>query len=483
VENASRYLPSIGMEVHAQLLTESKMFCACPTRFGDLPNTNVCPVCLGMPGVLPVPNKKAVEHVIRTALALNCRIAPVAMFYRKNYFYPDLPKGYQISQYGEVHPIGTRGYLEIEVEGARLPVRIRRVHLEEDTGKLFHYLPGESEVDFNRAGAPLMEIVTDFPPDLHSAEAAKEYLVQLRAVLTYLGVCDGKMEEGSLRCEPNISVAPAGSTQLGVKTELKNLNSFRAVVRGIEFEVERQIKSPTGRAGKWCRRRAAGARRARTASPCAPKSSSRTTATSPNPTSCRYRSPTSGWNRCGRRFPNCRYRKPTATAPEYGLGATETRILTADIHTATYFEQCVALGVEPKTASNWITVELQARLNETNTDIRDSKLQPAHLADLIDLLHKGTISGRIAKALFDEVFQSGEMPSKIVQARGLVQISDEDALRAAARKVIADNPDVVAKYRAGKTSVLGFLVGQLMRETQGRANPNRAGEILREELD
>jgi aspartyl-tRNA(Asn)/glutamyl-tRNA(Gln) amidotransferase subunit B len=482
VENASRYLPSIGMEVHAQLLTESKMFCACPTRFGDLPNTNVCPICLGMPGVLPVPNRKAVEHVIRTALALNCRIAPVAMFYRKNYFYPDLPKGYQISQYGEAHPIGTRGYLEIEVESERLPVRIRRVHLEEDTGKLFHYLPGESEVDFNRAGAPLMEIVTDFPPDLHSAEAAKEYLVQLRAVLTYLGVCDGKMEEGSLRCEPNISVAPEGSTQLGVKTELKNLNSFRSVVRGIEFEVERQIKV-LQEGGRVVQETRGWSEEGAYSFPMRTKEFEQDYRYFPEPDIVPIQITDEWLESLRATIPELPLQKADRYRTQYGLGATETRILTADIHTATYFEQCVALGIEPKTASNWITVELQARLNETNTDIRDSKLQPAHLADLIDLLHKGTISGRIAKALFDEVFQSGEMPSKIVQARGLVQISDEDALRAAARKVIADNPDVVAKYRAGKTSVLGFLVGQLMRETQGRANPNRAGEILREELD
>jgi aspartyl-tRNA(Asn)/glutamyl-tRNA(Gln) amidotransferase subunit B len=351
-----------------------------------------------------------------------------------------LPKGYQISQYGEVHPIGTRGHLEIEVEGERFPVRIRRVHLEEDTGKLFHYLPGESEVDFNRAGAPLMEIVTDFPPDLHSAEAAKEYLVQLRAVLTYLGVCDGKMEEGSLRCEPNISVAPEGSTQLGVKTELKNLNSFRSVVRGIEFEVARQIKIlESGWAG-----RARDARLERGRRVQLPDAHQRVRAGLPLLPRTRHRA-----NPDYRRVAGTAAGDDSRTAPckkadryrrEYGLGATETRILTADIHTATYFEQCVALGIEPKTACNWITVELQARLNETNTDIRDSKLQPAHLADLIELLQKGIISGRIAKELFDEVFQTGEMPSKIVQARGLVQISDEDALRAAARKVIAENP-------------------------------------------
>ncbi|MCS7273054.1 MAG: Asp-tRNA(Asn)/Glu-tRNA(Gln) amidotransferase subunit GatB [Fimbriimonadales bacterium] len=476
-----RYIPSIGMEVHAQLLTESKMFCACPVRFGDPPNTNVCPTCLGMPGTLPVPNKKAVEHVIRTALALNCQIAPVAMFYRKNYFYPDLPKGYQISQYGDVHPIGTKGYLEIEVEGERFPVRIKRVHLEEDTGKLFHYLPGESEVDFNRAGAPLMEIVTDFPPDLHSAEAAKEYLVQLRAVLTYLGVCDGKMEEGSLRCEPNISVAPEGSNQLGVKTELKNLNSFRSVVRGIEFEIERQIKILKS-GGQVVQETRGWNEEGAYSFPLRTKEYEQDYRYFPEPDIVPIRISAEWLEELRATIPELPLQKADRYRKEYKLSATETRILTADIDTANYFEQCVQLGVEPKIASNWITVELQARLNETGISIRESKLTPAHLADLIDLLHKGVISGRIAKELFDEVFRTGELPSKIVQERGMVQISDEDALRAIARKVIAENPDVVAKYRAGKTSVLGYLVGQMMRETQGRANPQRAQQLLREEL-
>jgi aspartyl-tRNA(Asn)/glutamyl-tRNA(Gln) amidotransferase subunit B len=297
-----------------------------------------------------------------------------------------------------------------------------------------------------------------------------------------LGVCDGKMEEGSLRCEPNISVAPEGSTQLGVKTELKNLNSFRAVVRGIEFEVERQIKILES-GGQVVQETRGWSEEGAYSFPMRTKEFEQDYRYFPEPDIVPIQITDEWLESLRATIPELPLQKADRYRTQYGLGATETRILTADIHTATYFEQCVALGVEPKTASNWITVELQARLNETNTDIRDSKLQPAHLADLIDLLHKGTISGRIAKELFDEVFQTGEMPSKIVQARGLVQISDEDALRAAARKVIAENPDVVAKYRAGKTSVLGFLVGQLMRETQGRANPNRAGEILREELN
>ncbi|MEJ5293998.1 MAG: Asp-tRNA(Asn)/Glu-tRNA(Gln) amidotransferase subunit GatB [Fimbriimonadales bacterium] len=477
-----RYIPSIGMEVHAQLLTESKMFCACPTRFGDAPNTNVCPVCLGLPGTLPVPNKKAVEHVIRTALALNCRIAPIALFYRKNYFYPDLPKGYQISQYGEVHPIGTHGYLEIELNGERKKIRIRRVHLEEDTGKLFHYLPGESEVDYNRAGVPLMEIVTDFPPDIHSPEEAREYLVQLRAILTYLKVCDGKMEEGSLRCEPNISVAPEGSNQLGVKTELKNLNSFRSVVRGIEFEVQRQIQILES-GGQVVQETRGWSEEGAYSFPMRTKEFEQDYRYFPEPDIVPIQITEEWLESLRKTIPELPLAKAERYRREYGLSDYDARVLTADYDTATYFERCVALGVEPKTACNWITVELQARLNETGRAISESPLTPSHLADLVGLIQSGTISGRIAKELFDEVFQTGRMPSEIVKERGLVQISDEDALRAAARQVLEENPDAVQKYHAGKTSVIGFLVGQMMKATQGRANPQRAQQLLREELE
>lgn len=477
-----RYLPSIGMEVHAQLLTESKMFCACPTRFGDAPNTNVCPICLGLPGTLPVPNKKAVEHVIRTALALNCRIAPLTLFYRKNYFYPDLPKGYQISQYGEVHPIGTGGYIEIDVNGERKKVRIRRVHLEEDTGKLFHYLPGESEVDYNRAGVPLMEIVTDFPPDIHSAEEAREYLVQLRAILTYLKVCDGKMEAGSLRCEPNISVAPEGAPQLGVKTELKNLNSFRSVVRGIEFEIRRQIQILES-GGQVVQETRGWNEEGAYSFPMRTKEFEQDYRYFPEPDIVPIQITEEWLESLRQTLPELPLAKADRYRRLYGLSDYDARVLTADYDTADYFERCLALGVEPKTACNWITVELQARLNETNRSISESPLTPSHLADLVQLIQSGTISGRIAKELFDEVFQTGQMPSEIVKARGLTQISDEAALRATARKVLEDNPDAVAKYRSGKTTILGFLVGQMMKATQGRANPQRAQELLREELE
>jgi aspartyl-tRNA(Asn)/glutamyl-tRNA(Gln) amidotransferase subunit B len=477
-----RYIPSIGMEVHAQLLTESKMFCACPTRFGEAPNTNVCPICLGLPGTLPVPNKKAVEHVIRTALALNCRIAPIALFYRKNYFYPDLPKGYQISQYGEVHPIGTHGYLEMVVNGERKRVRIKRVHLEEDTGKLLHYLPGESEVDYNRAGVPLMEIVTDFPPDLHSPEEAKEYLLQLRAILTYLGVCNGKMEEGSLRCEPNISVAPEGANTLGVKTELKNLNSFRSVVRGIEFEINRQV-ALLQRGEPVVQETRGWNEESGYSFPMRTKEYEQDYRYFPEPDIVPIQI-TEAWLESLRAtLPELPLAKWERYQREYQLSAYDASVLTADYETAMFFEGCVAHGCEPKAACNWITVELAGKLNEENKRISDTPLTPAHLADLLKLIKTGTISGRIAKELFAEVYQTGQMPSDIVRARGLTQISDEQVLRAAIQRVLDENPDAVQKYRGGKTGVLGFLVGQVMKATQGRANPQRVQELLREELN
>lgn len=475
------YLPSIGMEVHAQLLTQSKMFCACPAQSGDSPNTNVCPVCLGLPGTLPVPNKKAVEFVIRTALALNCNIAPVAYFYRKNYFYPDLPKGYQISQYGEEHPLGTLGYLEMMVNGERKRVRIRRVHLEEDTGKLLHFVPGESEVDYNRCGVPLMEIVTDFPPDIHSGEEAKEYLIQLRAILTYLGVCDGKMEEGSLRCEPNISVAVVGADKLGVKTELKNLNSFRSVVRGIDYEVQRQIQELES--GGKIVQETRGWSDDGYSFPMRTKEFEQDYRYFPEPDLVPIHNTDEWIEELRRTVPELPLAKWERYQKEYGLSAYDAGVLTAEYDTAQFFEGCMQHGTDPKTAANWITVELAARLNADNKRISESRITPAHLVDLISLIQNGTITGRIAKDVFAEAYQSGRLPQAIVQEQGLTQIADERALTAMVRKVIDENPSVIAKYKEGKTGVMGFLVGQVMKESKGRANPQRVQELFVQEIE
>lgn len=474
-----KYIPSVGMEVHAQLLTNSKMFCGCPTHFGESPNTNVCPICLGLPGTLPVPNKRAIEHVIRTSLALNCAIAPTALFYRKNYFYPDLTKGYQISQYGEEHPIGTLGWLEIVVKGERKRIHIRRVHLEEDTGKLFHFVPGESEVDYNRCGMPLMEIVTDFPPDIHSGEEAKEYLVQLRAILTYLGVCDGKMEEGSLRCEPNISVAPEGSDTLGVKTELKNLNSFRSVVRGIDFEAQRQteVLESGGRIAQETR----GWNDEGFSFPMRSKEGEQDYRYFPEPDIVPVVIDEAWIESLRATLPELPLAKWERYQKEFGLSAYDSGVLTADYETARFFEACVTHKADPKSACNWITGELAAKLNTDNKRIDQTPFTPAHVADLLSLIQNNTITTRIAKDVFAEAYQNGRMPSEIVQSQGLTQIADETALRSMAQKVIGENPDIVEKLRSGKEGVMGFLVGQVMKESKGRANPQRVQEILREE--
>ncbi|MEO0249323.1 MAG: Asp-tRNA(Asn)/Glu-tRNA(Gln) amidotransferase subunit GatB [candidate division WOR-3 bacterium] len=475
------YEPCIGMEVHAQLLTKSKMFCACATSFGEAPNTNICPVCLGLPGSLPVPNKQAVEHVIRTALALNCQIAPQALFYRKNYFYPDLPKGYQISQYGEVHPIGTKGYLEIVIKGEKKRIAIRRVHLEEDTGKLFHIVPGESAVDYNRCGVPLMEIVTDFPPDLHSAEEAKEYLLQLRAILTYLGVCDGKMEEGSLRCEPNISVRPKGSETFGVKTELKNLNSFRSVVRGLEYEIQRQIEILQA-GGKVVQETRGWNDATGSSFPMRTKEYEQDYRYFPEPDLVPIVIDPDWVESLRQTLPELPLAKWERYQREYALSAYDAGVLTAERTTAEFFEACVAQGADPKAACNWITVELAAKLNEDHLSIDQAKIKPAHLVELLRLIQSGTITGRIAKDVFAEAYRTGRMPHEIVHEGGLTQIADETALRSVVQRVIEENPEAVQNFRKGKEQAIGFLVGQVMKATQGRANPQLAQQLLREEL-
>ncbi|NUL82956.1 MAG: Asp-tRNA(Asn)/Glu-tRNA(Gln) amidotransferase subunit GatB [Armatimonadetes bacterium] len=475
------YVGSVGMEVHAQLLTKSKMFCACPTSFGEKPNTNVCPVCLGLPGALPIANKRAVEHVIRTSLALNCQIAPLTEFYRKNYFYPDLPKGYQISQYGDLHPIGQHGWLEIPTANGKKKIHIRRVHLEEDTGKLLHLIPGESEVDFNRCGMPLMEIVTEFPPDIENAEEAKEYLVQLRAILTYIGASEARMEAGQLRCEPNISVRPFGSSEYGVKTELKNLNSFRSVQRGIEYEIERQIAEL--KAGGRIIQETRGWNEALGNSfVMRVKEHEQDYRYFPEPDLTPIRI-TSEWiEEIRSTLPELPLAKLERYQSEYALSAYDAGVLTADRATAEYFEACIALGADAKTAANWITGDLAAKLNETGVLIDAAKATPNHLVELIKLIESNAITGRVAKDVFAEAFATGDLPSAIVQREGLTQIADNDALVAIARKVIEANPDAAANYRNGKETAMGFLKGQAMKETRGRANPQAIEEALKREL-
>jgi aspartyl-tRNA(Asn)/glutamyl-tRNA(Gln) amidotransferase subunit B len=469
--------PVIGMEVHAELLTESKMFCGCSTQFGAPPNTQCCPVCLGLPGSLPVPNRKAVELVLRTALALDCEINLHSIFHRKNYFYPDLPKAYQISQYDI--PIGVHGHLDVRVNGETRRIRIRRVHLEEDTGKLFHVEPGTSYVDYNRSGVPLMEVVTE--PDIHSADEAREYLIALRQVLVHCGVCDGKMEQGSLRCEPNISLRPAGSEELGTKVELKNLNSFRAVYLGVQAELARQEEAI--RAGeplvqetrRWDEVRGVTA-------PMRTKEFAHDYRYFPEPDLVPLQFD-DAWIESARcslaELPAARRQR---LMEQHGLPEYDAGVLTDDRDVAEYFDAAVAAGADPKSVSNWMMGELLRLLNATGQSAAEAKLRPEGLAGLLKLIEAGTISGKIAKTVFEEMFHTGKPAEEVVREKGLTQISDESELANVVAEIVAQHADVVSQVRGGKEASFKFLVGQVMRATRGRANPEAVNRLLREKI-
>lgn len=480
-----RLVPSIGIEVHAELLTETKMFCGCANRFGGEVNTRVCPVCLGLPGSLPVPNRRAVQLVLRTALALNCSIAPRSMFHRKNYFYPDLPKGYQISQYEETNPIGHHGYLDIPDPSSGgetdLRVRIRRVHLEEDTGKLLHLPGGGAGVDFNRAGVPLMEIVTDHPPDIHDPETAREYVQQLRLLLVYLGVCDGKMEQGSFRCEPNISVAPEGSDALGTKTELKNLSSFKALATGIEHEVKRMTMALER--GEPLHQETRGWNEETQSS--YPMRSKEGEAdyryfTDPDLPPLEFDEETIEGERAA--LPELPLAKRARYMRELGLDAYDAGVLIQDPAWAAFFDEAVRLGANAKQACNWMNGDFARLLNGSGQTLASTKITPAHIRDLIALLDAGTVNVRQAKDILEVAFRDGRLPGNIAEQEGLRQITDEDAVRALVAETLDANPDAVARYKEGKSNVKGFLVGQVMQRTKGRANPELVNRLLDEVL-
>lgn len=477
------YISSVGMEVHAELSTRSKMFCRCPVDFGGEPNTRVCPVCLGLPGALPVPNRLAIEMVLRTALALNCKIAMQSIFHRKNYFYPDLPKGYQVSQYGETNPLGYHGYLDVPLESGEIKrVRIRRVHLEEDTGKLMHLPSGGSGVDYNRAGVPLMEVVTDFPPDIQTPDEARAYLAEMRTLLLYLGVCDGKMEEGSLRCEPNISVRPEGSEVYGTKSELKNLNSFRSVQLGVQFEVRRMIA--TLEHGGELRQETRGWNEGTESSfLMRTKETEQDYRYFPDPDLAPMEFTEAYIESLRRTIPELPGAKSRRYQSEYGLSEYDAGVLVADMKWAAFFEEAVAAGGEPKPICNWMNSDFAKHLNEAGIDPRASKITPAHLVDLTRLIAEGQISGKIGKELFAESAKDGRFPADILRESGKTQISDHGLIRPSVEKVLGAHPDIVAKYRSGQTNVLGFLTGQVIREMQGRANPGAVQEILKELLE
>jgi len=476
------------MEVHAELATHSKMFCRCQVAFGGEPNSRVCPICLGHPGTLPVPNQAAIEMVLKTALALNCTIAMDSVFHRKNYFYPDLPKGFQVSQYGETNPLGYHGYLEIPTpEGGTKKIHIRRVHLEEDTGKLMHLPSGGSGVDYNRAGVPLMEIVTGFNPetgvpDITTPEEAKEYLTQLRQILIYLGVCDGKMEEGSLRCEPNISVRPDTTQELGTKTELKNLNSFRSVQLGVQFEVRRQVA--VIEQGGQVHQETRGWNEQKEASYLMRvKETENDYRYFPDPDLVPMQFDEAYIESLRASLPELPIAKHRRYVGEYGLSEKHADTLIADRDWADFYEEAVRLGGEPQSVYNWMSSDFLMFLNADGLTARQSKVTPAHLVDLTKLVSAGTISGKMAKDLFRDVYGNGSMPSDIVKEKGATQITDASAVQAVVDGVLAANPDVVAKYKSGNQGVKGFLVGQVMKQSGGRANPQLAQQLVSEALE
>jgi len=474
-----QYTATIGMEVHAEILTRTKMFCACPNDLVSAPpNTHTCPVCLGMPGVLPVINRVAVEATVLTGMALNCTIPTFSKFDRKNYHYPDLPKGYQISQYDL--PLCTNGYLDVMVEGTPRRFGIRRVHLEEDTARLVHQ-NGVSLVDFNRSGVPLMEIVTE--ADMHTAEDAYAYLVKLRQILRYLGVSTGNMEEGAMRCEANISVRPAGAEELGTKVEIKNLNSFRSVRMAIAYEYDRQVNLLEQ--GGQVRQVTMGwdETNHRTVFQRS-KEGAEDYRYFPEPDLPPIEIDDNWRNAILGRMPELPDAKRERLVAEYGIRAADAELLTQDQQVADYFEcTCrTTATVAPQTVANWVLVELFRLLSETGTEITNCQVSPEALGELLVLLENATINGTTAKEVLSEMFSTGRNAEKIVNSRGLAQINDEDALKTIVLAVLEQNPRPVQQYLEGKSQVLGFLVGQVMRQTRGQANVAVATEMLKTEL-
>lgn len=477
------YEAVIGLEVHAQLLTRSKMFCACSADYaGAEPNTYVCPVCLGMPGVLPVINHRAVEFTIMTGLALRCEIPPLSKWDRKNYPYPDLPKGYQISQYDL--PLARNGYLQFEMEGQKTRVRIRRVHLEEDTGRLYH-VDGATLVDFNRSGVPLMEVVSE--PDIRSPEEARQYLIQLRTILRYLDVSTGDMEAGAYRCDANISVRRKDETTHGTPVEVKNLNSFRAVKQALEYEMARQSVLLTR--GEAVERETRGwvADEGRTVGQRS-KEQAHDYRYFPEPDLLPLNISPEWVAGIAQRVPELPEAKRNRFVRDYALSAYDATVLVADRAVANFFEQAVATGseaeppVEPKMLSNWITGELFRLMKESAASIEGVKLSPEALVQLVDLVRRDVINANVGKEVLEEMFHSGRSAEEIVRSRGFAQISEADALIAVVLQVLDKNPKPVRQYLEGKEQAIGFLIGQVMRATRGQANPKVVGRLLREQL-
>jgi aspartyl-tRNA(Asn)/glutamyl-tRNA(Gln) amidotransferase subunit B len=472
------YEPVIGLEVHAQLKTKTKIFCSCSTNFGDEPNTNVCPVCAGMPGVLPVLNKKVLEFSVKTGLAVNCKINMKSLFARKNYFYPDLPKDYQISMYEE--PICGPGRIDIETSAGPKRIGVTRIHLEEDAGKSIHSpVENVSFVDLNRTGVPLMEIVSE--PDMRSPEEAVAYLKALRAILVYLDVCDGNMEEGSFRCDANVSVRPRGQKEFGIRTELKNMNSFRHVQRALEYEIGRQCDLLDDGEKVVQETRLFDTAKSVTVA-MRTKEEANDYRYFPDPDLPPVVLRQEWIDRWASELPELPAPRRARFLEQYGLPADAADLLTSERGLADYFEAAAAAYNEPRKIANWIMTDLLRELNQAHLSVADCKLAPEGLAALVRLVDEGVISGKSGKDVFTEVFVSGEDPEAVVKAKGLVQISDASALEEIVDKVLAANPAEVESYKGGKKKLMGFFVGQIMRETKGQANPGLVNQIIQKKL-
>jgi len=469
----------IGLEVHAQLKTDSKIFCGCSTRFGAAPNSNTCPVCLGMPGVLPVLNRKVVEYALKMALATNCRTNLRNQFARKNYFYPDLPKGYQISQF-EL-PIAEHGWVEITVGETTRKIGITRIHMEEDAGKLVHdEFEPKSYVDLNRTGTPLIEIVSE--PDIRSPEEAAAYLRKLHAILRYLDICDGNMQEGSFRCDANISLRPKGEEEFGTRTELKNMNSFRNVQKALEYE-ERRQRDILLDGGAIVQETLLWDANKNVTNSMRGKEEAHDYRYFPDPDLVPVVLD-QGWiERAEKSLPELPDQRMKRFMEQLELPHYDAEVLTGDRELADYFEQALQDYNQPKKLSNWIMTELLRALKGEEQSITSCPVSPANLAKLLSMIEQGTISGKIAKTVFEEMLASGKDPETVVKEKNLVQMSDEGDLIKVVREIVEANPEQAAQFRSGKTKVMGFFVGQLMQKTKGRANPKLANELFAKELN
>ncbi|MBW2646751.1 MAG: Asp-tRNA(Asn)/Glu-tRNA(Gln) amidotransferase subunit GatB [Deltaproteobacteria bacterium] len=468
----------IGLEVHAQLLTRTKIFCGCSTEFGAPPNTHTCPVCLGMPGVLPVLNRKVVECSILMALATHCAITHNSRFARKNYFYPDLPKGYQISQY-EL-PIAEHGYINVEINGTKKKIGITRIHMEEDAGKLQHdqYRP-VSLVDFNRTGVPLIEIVSE--PDIRSPEEAGQYLRHIRSILRYLEICDGNMEEGSFRCDANISIRPVGAEEFGTRAELKNMNSFKNVEKALAYEIERQ-KGVVEDGGEVVQETRLWDDDKGITVSMRGKEEAHDYRYFPDPDLVPLVIDEEWIASVKEVLPELPEAKKERFIQEYDLPSYDAEVLTTGKELADYFEACVKKFPQPKQVSNWVMGPLLGVLKAQEKEIGESPVSSDRLAELLQLIDSGTISGKIAKTVFEEIVKTGKSPKKIVEKKGLVQVTDTGAIEEVVKNILSQLPDEVEAYKGGKKKLFGFFVGQVMKETKGKANPQIVNEVLRKLL-